>query len=73
MSKAIDIVKTICDQQAEELGRLEFEETKIGRLDHKIAKLQVIKTVPGDRVPQDRCCHSGERRTDRSRNTHPLA
>jgi aldehyde dehydrogenase len=44
---AIDIVKRICDEQAEELGRLEFEETKIGRLDHKIAKLQAIKTVPG--------------------------
>ncbi|MCP4174274.1 MAG: aldehyde dehydrogenase EutE [Fuerstiella sp.] len=44
---AIDIVKTMCDEQAEELGRLEIEETKIGRLDHKIAKLHVIKSVPG--------------------------
>ncbi len=44
---AIDIVKRICDEQAEELGRMEFEETKIGRLEHKIAKLQAIKTVPG--------------------------
>ncbi|MEO2019785.1 MAG: aldehyde dehydrogenase family protein [Fuerstiella sp.] len=44
---AIDIVKTMCDEQAEELGRLELEETKIGRLDHKIAKLRVIKSVPG--------------------------
>jgi len=44
---AIDIVKRICDEQAEELGRLEFEETKIGRLEHKIAKLKAIKTVPG--------------------------
>ncbi|MFY9256164.1 MAG: aldehyde dehydrogenase family protein [Fuerstiella sp.] len=45
--KAIDIVKTMCDEQAEELGRLEFEETKIGRLEHKIGKLRVIKSVPG--------------------------
>ncbi len=45
--KAIDIVKHICDSQAEELGRLEFEETKIGRLEHKIGKLQAIKNVPG--------------------------
>lgn len=44
---AIEIVKRICDEQAEDLGRLEFEETKIGRLEHKIAKLQAIKTVPG--------------------------
>ncbi|MCL4108495.1 UNVERIFIED_CONTAM: hypothetical protein GTU68_046776 [Idotea baltica] len=46
-SKAIDVVKTMCDEQAEELGRLEFEETKIGRLEHKIGKLRVIKSVPG--------------------------
>ena len=44
---AIDCVRRICDEQAEELGRLEMEETKIGRLDHKIAKLQIIKLVPG--------------------------
>ena len=44
---AIDIVKRICEEQAEELGRQEFEETKIGRLEHKIAKLKAIRTVPG--------------------------
>ena len=44
---AINIVKRMCDEQAEELGRLEFEETKIGRLEHKIAKLKAIQTVPG--------------------------
>lgn len=41
------IVKTMCEQQADELGRAEFEETKIGRLDHKIEKLKIIKRVPG--------------------------
>ncbi|MCA9086115.1 MAG: aldehyde dehydrogenase family protein, partial [Planctomycetaceae bacterium] len=46
-AKAIEIVKSMCEQQAEELGRLEFEETKIGRLDHKIGKLKVIRSVPG--------------------------
>lgn len=46
-ARAIDIVKDMCHAQAEELGRLELEETKIGRLDHKIAKLRVIKSVPG--------------------------
>jgi aldehyde dehydrogenase len=30
-----------------EWGRAELEETKIGRLDHKIEKLQIIKNVPG--------------------------
>lgn len=43
----VGLVKSICDEQAEELGRLEFEETKIGRLDHKIEKLKIIKKVPG--------------------------
>ncbi len=46
-AKAIECVRKICDEQAEELGRLEFEETKIGRLDHKIEKLKIIKLVPG--------------------------
>lgn len=45
--KAIECVKQICEQQAEELGRAELEETRIGRLDHKIQKLKIIKLVPG--------------------------
>ena len=46
--KAVECVRNICVSQAEELGRLELEETKIGRLDHKIAKLQnAIAVVPG--------------------------
>jgi aldehyde dehydrogenase len=45
--KAIDIVKNICYDQAEELGKAELDETEIGRLDHKIEKLQIIKLVPG--------------------------
>lgn len=46
-AQAIECVQRICDEQAEELGRLEFEETGIGRLDHKIEKLKIIKLVPG--------------------------
>jgi aldehyde dehydrogenase len=46
--KAIDCIRRICVEQAEELGRAELEETKIGRLDHKIAKLRdAIPRVPG--------------------------
>jgi aldehyde dehydrogenase len=44
---AIEIVKRICEEQADELGRLELEETKIGRLDHKIAKLKLVRSIPG--------------------------
>ena len=47
-AKAVECIRNICVNQAEELGRLELEETKIGRLDHKIAKLRnAIAVVPG--------------------------
>jgi aldehyde dehydrogenase len=45
--KIVDIVKRLAEANAEPWGRLELEETKIGRLDHKIEKLQIIKLVPG--------------------------
>src|SRR5216117_1681222 len=45
--KIEEIVKTLADKNAAEWGRLELEETKIGRLDYKIEKLQIIKLVPG--------------------------
>jgi aldehyde dehydrogenase len=42
-----EIIKTLSTNNAEPWGRLEFDETKIGRLDHKIEKLKIIKLVPG--------------------------
>jgi aldehyde dehydrogenase len=45
--KAVQCIRKICIEQAEPLGREEFEETKIGRLDHKIEKL----VVAGERTP----------------------
>jgi aldehyde dehydrogenase len=45
--KAIACIRKICSEQAETLGREELEETKIGRLVHKIEKLKVI----ADRIP----------------------
>jgi aldehyde dehydrogenase len=45
--KAVACVRRICSEQAEQLGREELEETKIGRLPHKIEKLKVI----ADRIP----------------------
>jgi aldehyde dehydrogenase len=45
--KIEEIVKTLAAKNAETWGRLELDETKIGRLDHKIAKLEIIKLVPG--------------------------
>lgn len=46
-AKAIECVKQICESQADELGRAELNETKIGRLDHKIEKLKILRRVPG--------------------------
>ena len=45
--KIEEIVKAMAERNAETWGKIEFEETKIGRLDHKIAKLGLIKLVPG--------------------------
>jgi aldehyde dehydrogenase len=45
--KVVDIVKRLADANAEAWGKLELDETKIGRLDHKIEKLKIIKLVPG--------------------------
>lgn len=46
-AKIVDIIKGMADANAAEWGRIELEETKIGRLDHKIEKLKIIKLVPG--------------------------
>ncbi len=46
-AKVVEIVKGLAEANAVEWGRIELEETKIGRLDHKIEKLQIIKLVPG--------------------------
>jgi aldehyde dehydrogenase len=45
--KAVACIRRICSEQAEQLGREELEETKIGRLPHKVEKLKVI----ADRIP----------------------
>src|SRR5262245_26324382 len=45
--KAVACMRKICLEQADDLGREELEETKIGRLAHKIEKLKVI----ADRIP----------------------
>jgi len=58
--KAIAVIRRLCVQKAKEWGELEFAETKIGRLDHKIEKLMIC----GDLVPGvemlDRKAFSGD-------------
>lgn len=45
--KAIAVIRKLSSERAKEWGAIEFEETKIGRLDHKIEKLKIC----GDLVP----------------------
>jgi aldehyde dehydrogenase len=55
-AKAVTEVKRICVEQADELGRLELGETKIGRLDHKIGKLKdAIPKIPGVEYLRTQC------------------
>ena len=58
--KAIAVIRKLCVQKAKEWGEIEFNETKIGRLDHKIEKLGIC----GDLVPGvemiDRMAFSGD-------------
>jgi len=58
--KAIAVIRRMCVSKAQEWGAIEFNETKIGRLDHKIEKLKIC----GDLVPGvemlDRMAFSGD-------------
>jgi aldehyde dehydrogenase len=43
----VKLVKQMAKDNAEPWGRMEYDETKIGRLDHKIEKLKILELVPG--------------------------
>jgi len=43
----VKLIKAIAKDKAHEWGKLELDETKIGRLDHKIEKLQILEGIPG--------------------------
>jgi aldehyde dehydrogenase len=43
----VKMIKAIAKENAQAWGKLELDETKIGRLDHKIEKLQILELVPG--------------------------
>ncbi|QNN23635.1 aldehyde dehydrogenase EutE [Planctomycetales bacterium ZRK34] len=54
MSAGIEARREICAmlreiprRNAKEWGRIELDETKVGRLDHKIAKLELLGNIPG--------------------------
>jgi aldehyde dehydrogenase len=46
-AEIIAIVRRLCVERAEELGKMEFEESRLGRLDHKIAKVRLVEKVLG--------------------------
>ena len=45
--RMIAVIRRLCDEQADELGRMELDETRIGRLEHKIGKLKAMRYVLG--------------------------
>ena len=45
--RMIKIVRRICIDRCEELGKMELDESKVGRLDHKIQKLKNMQYVVG--------------------------
>jgi aldehyde dehydrogenase len=58
--RMIAVIRRLCDEHAEDLGRMELAETRIGRLDHKIAKLRAMRYVLGVEVMRS------DARTDQS-------
>lgn len=53
------LIVKIARQNADAWGRIELEETKVGRLDHKIAKLHLLAKVPGVEFIRT-AAHSGD-------------
>jgi aldehyde dehydrogenase len=55
--KAVECIRRICIDRAEELGREELQETRIGRLEHKIEKLIVAgQKIPGVEFLRTEAC-----------------
>ena len=48
--RMVAAIRRLCEAHAEEWGQAELAETKIGRLDHKIEKLRLVKRVLGVEV-----------------------
>ena len=54
--RVIDIIRRISIEQCEELGMMEMDETKIGRLEHKIEKLKTLgERSPGVEFLETKC------------------
>jgi len=53
------LLKRMARENAQSWGRIELDETKIGRLDHKVAKLELLEAVPGVEFLRT-AAHSGD-------------
>ncbi|QDU33906.1 Succinate-semialdehyde dehydrogenase (acetylating) [Poriferisphaera corsica] len=54
-----DLIKKLANKNAENWGRFELEETKVGRLVHKIDKLKLVSDVPATEFLKT-IAHSGD-------------
>ena len=45
--RIVTIIRRLCRERATELAERELAETRIGRVDHKVAKLEAIESVLG--------------------------
>jgi aldehyde dehydrogenase len=43
----VKLIKAMAKENAHYWGKMELDETQIGRLDHKVEKLQILELVPG--------------------------
>ncbi|MDP7348414.1 MAG: hypothetical protein QF735_09285, partial [Phycisphaeraceae bacterium] len=46
-AQIVNWIKQTAIDKAQEWGRIEFDETRIGRLDHKVLKLELFHLLPG--------------------------
>ncbi|MEX0742065.1 MAG: aldehyde dehydrogenase family protein, partial [Phycisphaeraceae bacterium] len=53
------MLRRIPTENAADWGRIELEETQVGRLDHKIAKLELLQSIPGVEFLETRA-HTGD-------------
>lgn len=57
---ACDLIKQICRNQADELGRMEYEETRLGHPPHKPEKLRLVNDRAGGVHMLRTACYSGD-------------
>ena len=57
--KIVKLIKRIVRENAVPWGKVEFDETKIGRLDHKVVKLELLDPIPGVEFLES-VAHSGD-------------